>query len=130
MQGEHKMRILRLVSLGACLSIWGGPAIAQEYLSLPLVMGVYECYDQSANPTPDMMFGLLDDTNYNNYDGVTGTYAYDPTSGTIEVGLQTGAPARFVRIAETGFRALNDDGSLAGFVCPLNRAKDANSPPW
>lgn len=106
------------------------PAFAEDIRSLPLTVGVYECYDQMANPTPEMMFGLLDESRYENYDGKIGTFAYDTASGVIEVGLETGAPARFSRIAATTFRAMKDDGSLAGFVCPLNRAKDPAHPPW
>lgn len=106
------------------------PALGEEVRTLPLTAGVYECYDQGANPTPDMMFGLLDETRYSNYDGKIGTYSYDVASGVIEVGLETGAPARFSRVAATTFRAMNGDGTLAGFVCPLNRSKDPANPPW
>ncbi len=93
-------------------------------------MGVYECHDQMANIDTVMMFGLIDATSYKKYDGDVGGYAFDRESGIIQIGLQTGAPARFVRIGATAFRALNEDGTLAGFVCPLNPAKDPNSPPW
>ena len=103
---------------------------ADEFSGTPLKMGVYECYDQNANIDTVMMFGLIDATSYKNYDGDVGSYAFDQESGIIQVGLQTGAPARFVRIGATAFRALNEDGTLAGFVCPLNSAKDPNSPPW
>ncbi|WP_421762385.1 hypothetical protein [Devosia sp.] len=103
---------------------------ADEFSGTALTMGVYECHDQLFNIDPVMMFGLLDDTSYKNYDGDVGSYAFDQESGIIQVGLQTSAPARFVRIAATAFRALNEDGTLTGFVCPLNPAKDPNSPPW
>ena len=116
--------------LSVSLLIAAIPAFAEDTRTLPLTVGVYECYDQMANPTPEMMFGLLDEARYSNYDGKIGTYSYDVASGVIEVGLETGAPARFSRIAATTFRAINDDGSLAGFVCPLNRSKDPSNPPW
>ena len=103
---------------------------ADDFSGTALTMGVYECHDQLFNIDPVMMFGLIDATSYKNYDGDVGSYAFDQASGVIQVGLQTGAPARFVRIGTTVFRALNEDGTLAGFVCPLNPAKDPNSPPW
>jgi hypothetical protein len=103
---------------------------ADDFTGTALTMGVYECHDQLFNIDPVMMFGLLDDTSYKNYDGDVGSYAFDQESGILQVGLQTGAPARFLRIETTVFRALNEDGTLAGFVCPLNAAKDPNSPPW
>lgn len=105
-------------------------ASGEDFFQSPLLMGVYECYDQNANPTPEMMFGLIDEETYSNYDGYVGSYDYDPSTGIIEVGAETGAPARFVRISDRNFRALNEDGSLAGFVCPLNQAKDPSNPPW
>ena len=121
--------------IAACVALASGWAQttlvrADDFAGTPLTMGVYECHDQLFNIDPVMMFGLLDDTIYKNYDGDVGSYAFDQESGIIQVGLQTGAPARFVRIGATLFRAMNEDGTLAGFVCPLNPAKDPNSPPW
>ena len=124
----------RWTGVAACIALAVGlqtTAIrADDFSGTALTMGVYECHDQMANIDTVMMFGLIDATSYKNYDGDVGGYAFDRESGIIQIGLQTGAPARFVRIGATAFRALNEDGTLAGFVCPLNPSKDPNSPPW
>ena len=105
-------------------------SLAQDFLSAPLVRGVYTCHDQAYTPIYDMWFGLLDESNYSNYDGHFGTYAYDPVTGVLEIGLETGAPSLFARIGETTFQAMEGDGSLKAHVCPFNAEQDSANPPW
>jgi hypothetical protein len=106
------------------------PSQAQGFLTSPLTLGVYECHDQMNTPTLDLWFGLLGASSYSNYDGKIGTYTYDPATGVITVSLQGRAGARYLRIGESAFRGVNEDGSLSGHTCPLNRAKDPAHPPW
>jgi hypothetical protein len=130
-QGETENNACQIIRRRtAIVLLTAAPAAAKDFLSSPLSLGVYECHDQMNNPSYTLMFGLIDENTYSNYDGLIGTYAYDPDTGVISVGLDKGAPARYVRTMDTAFRGLNEDGSLAGFTCPLNRAKDATQPPW
>jgi hypothetical protein len=106
------------------------PAMAQDFLSAPLLMGVYECNDQALGRHKDLMFALLDDTTYNDYLGRRGTYAYDSSTGILEIGLQKGAPARYVRVYENAFRGIDETGAKLGFNCPLNTSLDPINPRW
>jgi hypothetical protein len=114
----------------AMVSLSMSPVLAQDFLSAPLTRGVYMCRDQAFTPTYTMMFGLLDDSTYINYDGHVGTYAYDSTTGVLEIGLEKGAPSLFARIEEKTFRAMSSDGTLQAHVCPFNAVKDPANPPW
>ena len=96
--------------------------------ALPLRPGVYVCIDQNAVANP-MMFGLVDGTTYMSSGGRPGRYSYDTRSGVLS--LDPGAtPARYQRISATTFRPLLENGTLGGFTCPLNPAKNPQSPPW
>lgn len=95
---------------------------------LPLQPGVYECYGQSTLANP-MMFGLIDGTTYMSSGGQRGRYSYDTRTGILS--LDPGAtPARYQRTSATTFRPLLANGTLGGFTCPLNAAKNAQRPPW
>jgi hypothetical protein len=117
------------LTIGLAITL-AAPTQAQDFLTSPLNLGVYECHDQMNAPTLDLWFGLLDADRYSNYDGKIGAYAYDPATGVIAVGVQNGTGARYLRIGESTFRAINEDGSLGGHTCPLNRAKDPAHSPW
>jgi hypothetical protein len=127
---EDKLKgpLLLAAAVGSFLACQS--ALAEDFLSAPVQPGVYMCRDQGFNPNPKLIFGLINDVLYSSFDGVVGTYAYDRSTGILEIGLQTGAPARYVRIFENAFRGLNEDGSLNQFVCPLNPEQDPTSPPW
>ncbi len=91
--------------------------------------GVYQCHGQSAMISP-MTFGIIDGSNYMNSNGKRGRYTYSAASGllTLDPGR---APVRFQRISGTTFRALHPTtGQLTAFVCPLNKAKNPQRPPW
>ena len=114
----------------AVLALAASPALAEDFWSAPLLPGVYDCHDQALNRRKELMFALLDDTTYNDYRGVAGSYAYDPSTGIIEIGLQTGGAARYIRIYENAFRGIDETGKLLGFTCPLNTSLDAVHPRW
>ena len=52
--------------------VLSSPALAEG----PPQTGVYECMSQDGL-APTLMFGLIDDTSYGNYDGLRGHYRYD-----------------------------------------------------
>ncbi|MEO8361569.1 MAG: hypothetical protein ABI672_16160 [Vicinamibacteria bacterium] len=95
---------------------------------LPLLPGVYECYGQNALANP-MTFGLIDGTTYMSSSGRRGRYSYDKHTGilSLDAGVR---PARYQRTSANIFRPLLENGTLGGFSCPLNRAKNPQRPPW
>jgi hypothetical protein len=103
-------------------------AASAAQLAAPIRPGVYECYGQNFMVGP-MAFSILDGQTYMGSNGRTGRYAYDARTGVLS--LDPGrTPARFKRTTDRSFRAMNPDGSLAGFTCPLNTAKNPRTPPW
>ena len=94
----------------------------------PPAPGVYESYGQSAMMDPQA-FGIIDGSSYMNAMGKRGRYSYDSRSGVLTL-VQGGKPARYQRISATTFRVITPSGALGGFVCPLNRAKNPQRPPW
>jgi len=94
----------------------------------PPVRGVYECYGQNAAISM-MAFGILNGSTYMSSQGRQGRYAYNPRTGilTLDPGR---SPARYQRISATSFRVITPSGQLGGFVCPLNRSKNPQRPPW
>jgi hypothetical protein len=63
-RGDTTMRLNRLAALvaAATLALSASPALAQDFLTAPLLLGVYECNDQALGRHKDLMFALLDDT--------------------------------------------------------------------
>ena len=114
----------------ATLALAASPAPAQDFLSAPLLMGVYDCHDQTNTRRKELMFALLDDSSYNDYLGVARGYTYDPSTGILEIGMETGGAARYLRIYEHAFRGIDENGELLGFTCPLNTMLDPIHPRW
>jgi hypothetical protein len=106
-------------------------ATAQSWPPPPV--GVYACHGQRGLAFP-MMFGLLDDSTYANYDGATGRYRYDLSSGLLTMLDGPMAGVKYQRVGaptvNPGFRMLDDKGQLTAYICPKDGNKDPRKRPW
>ena len=90
-------------------------------------MGVYGCFGQYSKSLP-LMFGLLDGSQYSNYDGKIGHYVMKG-----DILLMMDGPLKSIQYKRTGeqaFRMLDDKGALTAFVCPKEGNKDPRKHPW
>lgn len=96
-------------------------------LGAPPPVGVYGCYGPYGKSLPSV-FGLLDPSQYANFDGKTGHYVM---KGDLLVMID--GPLKeiqYKRIGEQAFRMLDDKGALTSFVCPKEGTKDPHKHPW
>lgn len=121
------MRVfLVLIALAASL-----PAGAQFWPQPPV--GVYACFGQHGLAFP-LMFGLLDESTYANYDGAAGRYRYDVASGLLTMLDGPLAGAKYQRVGaptvNPGFRMLDGKGAITAYSCPKDGNKDPRRRPW
>lgn len=88
-----------------------------------LTPGVYMCEQDAVGNDTSVAFGIIDGSNYRNFDGKKGKYKYDDASGVLELVSGDSAGLKYVRTLDTTFRLLKEDGSKTGMNCNLNRAK-------
>ena len=105
--------------------------------------GVYGCYDASMHfnpvsggsqlaitPMPFAMFGLIDATNYADWDGHHGHYTYDDGSGVLTMTDGSREGWRYHKDGEWSFRLINNQNGAETYTCPLDANKDPSHGPW
>jgi len=130
--------------LAAAVALVAVPAIASQPPS-----GVYACYEASYTQgapgcvpssvgcfgiaikiAPVMMFGLIDETTYSDYDGHRGRYSFDQGSGVITMSDGSLRGVRYKKIDEWSFVKLDDKNRKTAFTCPLDKKKNPLVRPW
>lgn len=116
-------------------------AFASSAADAPPV-GVYGCYDVrmgfspvSGNnlvvtPAPFVMFGLIDDATYSDWDGHHGHYTYDPANGILTMTDGSRQGWRYHKAAEWSFRLIDNQTEKEIYTCPLQRGKNPARGPW
>ena len=106
------------------------PPQAPNTATASLRPGVYGCMDQDAHELPTLQFGLLDGSNYSDFDGGHGLYSFDPASGILT--FTSGQFRGLRRLKDptgNGFTVLDENGSKTAVYCPWS-AKDPTKPHW
>ncbi|WP_374633938.1 hypothetical protein [Ferrovibrio sp.] len=109
------------------------PEPKQDLVGAPPA-GVYACDAPISiggmimgSPQTGLMFGLIDQKRYRNFDGGTGAYRFDPAQRLLTMTSGPLKGQRYLRSDTSIFKPLNDAGSLTGNIsCPLSPAKPIN----
>ena len=91
--------------------------------------GVYGCMNQDGYEAPTMQWGILDGSNYSDFDGHRGTYIYNSGNRVLTF---TSGPFRGLRRLRTDpkvFRILDEHGNMTAFNCPWT-PKDPRKLHW
>ena len=100
--------------------------------------GVYSCYDArmdykmqlNITPMPFMMFGLIDASNYSDYDGHHGHYSYDAETGVLTMIDGSRQGWRYHKVAEWGFSLIDNAKGTDIYTCPFEANKNPMRGPW
>jgi hypothetical protein len=100
--------------------------------------GVYSCYDAimdykmrlNITPMPFVMFGLINDNTYSDYDGHHGHYRYDAGTGVLTMLDGSREGWRYHKDAAWAFRLIDNKNGTEIYTCPFEAAKNPNHGPW
>jgi hypothetical protein len=92
-------------------------------------IGVYGCMNQDAYEIPTLQWGILDASNYSDFDGGRGRYVYDDTSHVLTFTSGKFKGLRRLRTDERAFRILDENGAMTAFNCPWT-PKDPRKVRW
>jgi hypothetical protein len=118
----------------ALVSLLALPAAAAE--APPF--GVYSCYDAKMDykmqltitPMPFVMFGLINDSTYSDYDGHHGRYRYDAGTGVLTMLDGPREGWRYHKDGAWAFRLIDNKDGTEIFTCPFEAAKNPGHGPW
>ena len=131
--GHAEMLRLGLVSfVASALLNW--PAAAEEFPPY----GVYSCYDARMDykmqlqitPMPYVMFGLIDASDYSDYDGNHGHYSYDSGAGVLTMIDGSRQGWRYHKVGDWAFTLIDNATGGEIYSCPYEASKNPNRGPW
>jgi hypothetical protein len=101
-------------------------------------VGVYSCYDAKMDykmqlnitPMPFVMFGLINDSTYSDYDGHHGHYRYDAGTGVLTMLDGSREGWRYHKVAGWSFRLIDNKSGTDIYTCPFEAAKNPDRGPW
>ena len=141
-----RFMVTALLVIVLVLTVGTKPALTQQ--SFPtLPPGVYGCIGAlvsgveigtfsttrqiQAYSDVSFTFGILDGNSYANFDGKTGHYRYEPTTGLLKLVDGPLAGVTYKRLsAFPAFRLLDRKGALTPVNCPKEGTKDPHKHPW
>ena len=88
------------------------------------------CFGMKIEVAPTVMFGLIDGSNYSDYDGKKGHYSYDAAAKMLTMSDGSRKGWRYKRVADTSFRMVDAQGKETAYTCPLNPKKSVDKRPW
>jgi hypothetical protein len=84
----------------------------------PLQPGrVYTCTLPGIGMFTGAYFGIVDRNTYRNFDGKTGRYSFDTSTGILRMTSGSSKGLSYKRMSDTYFRVLDDKGAITGGSC-------------
>ena len=84
---------------------------------------VYTCTLPGIGMFTGAYFGIVDSNTYRNFDGKTGRYSFDPSTGILRMTSGSSKGLSYKRMAANNYRVLDDKGAITGGNCVWNKAK-------
>jgi hypothetical protein len=84
---------------------------------------VYTCTLPGIGMFTGAYFGIVDGTTYRNFDGKTGRYQFDASTGVLRMTSGSSKGLAYKRMADNYFRVLDDKGNITGGSCSLATGK-------
>ncbi len=84
---------------------------------------VYTCTLPGIGMFTGAYFGIVDRNTYRNFDGKTGSYSFDPSTGILRMTSGSSKGLSYKRMSDTNFRVLDDKGAITGGNCSYTSGK-------
>lgn len=85
--------------------------------------------NQDGYEAPTLQWGILDGSNYSDFDGGRGRYSYDPKTSVLTFTSGHFKGLRRLRTDNWVFRILDEKGAITAFSCPWT-PKDPKKLHW
>lgn len=105
-------------------------------------VGAYSCYDArmafspiqgshlEITPMPVVMFGIIDGSNYADWDGHRGHYTYDTAQGLLTMTDGSRQGWRYKKTADWSFTLIDNKTGSSIYTCPFEDAANPSRGPW